>query len=263
MGDGDGTFEGAVNYNVAHMEFMAVGDFNGDGKTDLAGVSSGSNNVAVLLGMGDGTFSDAFLYGVGHGPNSLTAGDFNGDGKTDLATVNYYSHNLSILLNTTTESSYVLTVSKTGTGSGAIKSSLSSFDCEADCSYIYNEDTIVTLTAMSDKDSLFTGWAGDCSACGINAACNITLNGDKTCTAIFNLALPPNYCILEVSKTGIGDGVITSTPTGINCCMDCSETYLKATQANNLKLKITPNEYSLPRMGCRLSGERNKDDLYR
>ena len=38
--------------------------------------------------------------------------------------------------------------------------------------------------------------------------------------------------------------MITSTPTGINCGMDCSETYLKATKPKNVKLKITPNAYS-------------------
>ena len=45
---------------------MAVGDFNGDGKPDLAVANDGSNNVSVLLGNGDGTFQTAVNYRRGH-----------------------------------------------------------------------------------------------------------------------------------------------------------------------------------------------------
>ena len=64
---------------------VAVGDFNGDGKPDLAVANSGSNNVSVLLGNGDGTFQAAVNYGAGTEPYSVAVGDFNGDGKPDLA----------------------------------------------------------------------------------------------------------------------------------------------------------------------------------
>ncbi len=77
---------------------VAVGDFNGDGKLDLATANYGSNNVSILLGNGDGTFQAAVNYGAGSYPISITVGDFNGDGKLDLATANYGSNNISILL---------------------------------------------------------------------------------------------------------------------------------------------------------------------
>jgi hypothetical protein len=67
---------------------VAVGDFNGDGKPDLAVANSSSNNVGVLLGNGDGTFQAAVHYAVGSGPRSVAVGDFNGDGKPDLAVAN-------------------------------------------------------------------------------------------------------------------------------------------------------------------------------
>ena len=44
---------------------MAVGDFNGDGKADLAVANYNSNNVSVLLGNGNGTFQAAVNYGAG------------------------------------------------------------------------------------------------------------------------------------------------------------------------------------------------------
>ena len=79
---------------------VVCGDFNGDGKLDLAVANNESNTVSILLGNGDGTFQNAVSYNVGTNPDSIVAGDFNGDGKLDLAVTNYGSNSVSILLNT-------------------------------------------------------------------------------------------------------------------------------------------------------------------
>src|SRR5437879_4782176 len=85
LGNGDGTFQAAVNYSTAtNPVSVAVADFNGDSKPDLAVVSLGSTNVAVRLGNGDGTFQSAVEYAAGTNLNSVAVGDFNGDGKADL-----------------------------------------------------------------------------------------------------------------------------------------------------------------------------------
>jgi len=81
-------------------ESVAVGDFNGDGKQDLA-VANDSNSVSVLLGTGTGSFGTAANFSVGSYPNSVAVGDFNGDGKQDLAIANSeFSNNVSVLLGT-------------------------------------------------------------------------------------------------------------------------------------------------------------------
>src|SRR6266699_3061947 len=71
---------------------IAVGDFNGDGKLDLAVVNFGDWNIYVLLGNGDGTFQAArsvyFASGGGF-PWYVVTADFNGDGKLDLAVDDY------------------------------------------------------------------------------------------------------------------------------------------------------------------------------
>jgi len=76
---------------------VATGDFNGDGKLDLA-VPTGSNSVSVLLGNGDGTFGTHVEYAVPGHPIVVVTGDFNGDGKTDLATVDEFQSQISVLL---------------------------------------------------------------------------------------------------------------------------------------------------------------------
>jgi hypothetical protein len=76
----------------------AVGDFNGDGKTDIAVVNESSNTVSVLLGNGDGSFKSAVNYATGTTPVSVAVGDFNGDGHLDLAVANSGSNSLSLLM---------------------------------------------------------------------------------------------------------------------------------------------------------------------
>jgi hypothetical protein len=77
---------------------LALGDFNGDGKSDFA-VGNRSKVVTILLGEGTGAFSAAPGPGttVGH-PQSAATTDFNGDGKADLAVVLDESNAVAVLL---------------------------------------------------------------------------------------------------------------------------------------------------------------------
>jgi hypothetical protein len=77
---------------------VAVEDFNGDGKTDLAVADEAGGSVSVLWGKGDGTFEAALSSAAGSSPTSVAVGDFNGDGIPDLAVANLNSGNVSVLL---------------------------------------------------------------------------------------------------------------------------------------------------------------------
>src|SRR5207245_1675781 len=77
---------------------VAIGDFNGDGAQDLAVDNIGSDDISVLLGLGDGTFGPQTRFVVGRGPTSVAIGDFNADGRQDLAAANLSSGYLSVLL---------------------------------------------------------------------------------------------------------------------------------------------------------------------
>jgi len=65
---------------------LAIGDFNGDGKPDIAVPDSGSTAVSILLGNGDGTFASPSTLSAQSGQKTIATADFNGDGNLDLAT---------------------------------------------------------------------------------------------------------------------------------------------------------------------------------
>jgi hypothetical protein len=89
LGNGDGTFTqmpvtGSTYFPADSFYSMVVGDFNGDGRADIAAAYLGAAPIAILLGNGDGTFTPGQQIPT-NAVSSLAMGDFNGDGKLDLA----------------------------------------------------------------------------------------------------------------------------------------------------------------------------------
>jgi hypothetical protein len=82
-------------------------------------------------------------------------------------------------------SSYTLTVTKSGAGTGTVSSSPSGIYCGSTCSYQFSSGTNVTLTAAPDSSSSFGGWSGD--ATGTGTTTTITMSSNKSVTAIFNI----------------------------------------------------------------------------
>jgi hypothetical protein len=98
--DGCVAFASPVSYFTGtHPTSVAVADFNGDGKRDLATADQIADTVSILLGNGDGTFAVAVPYAAGSQPVFVAADDVNGDGYPDLAVANIAGSNVSILLN--------------------------------------------------------------------------------------------------------------------------------------------------------------------
>src|SRR5262245_6427225 len=91
INDGSGGFQAPVSYATGSVPTgLAVGDFNGDGKPDIATANTTASSLSVLINDGSGGFRTAVNYGAGNGGWStyLALGDFNGDGKSDLALIN-------------------------------------------------------------------------------------------------------------------------------------------------------------------------------
>lgn len=66
---------------------LVLGDFNRDGKLDIATGNSTANDVSFFAGKGDGTFGSAVNSFALNFPDSIAAGDINGDGILDLVAV--------------------------------------------------------------------------------------------------------------------------------------------------------------------------------
>jgi hypothetical protein len=92
-------YNGPRDYPVgSYPESVVVGDFNVDGRPDIATANQAANNVSILLQKSDGTFQAAVNYTVGNGPMWLEVGDVNNDAKLDLLLVNVTDNTLAVLL---------------------------------------------------------------------------------------------------------------------------------------------------------------------
>jgi Divergent InlB B-repeat domain len=114
---------------------------------------------------------------------------------------------------------FALTVSKSGNGSGGVTSSPAGIDCGATCQFSFNSGDSVTLTAAADVGSIFTGWSG--SGCSGIGTCNVAMTQARSVTATFTL----NTYALTVSKAGTGSGSVSSSPAGISCGATCQHSF--------------------------------------
>ena len=113
--------------------------------------------------------------------------------------------------------------SATGDGAGTVTSSPSGIECGTDCSELYPSGTTVTLTATPASGSVFAGWSGCDEVSG--ASCTVTMNAAASVTARFDL----KRFALMVRRSGLGSGTVTSSPSGIVCGADCSQSYVTNT----------------------------------
>lgn len=121
---------------------------------------------------------------------------------------------------------YDLTVSVTG--SGTVTGAGGAINCGTACSAQLADNTSVTLTATPAAGHRFVSWGGACS--GQTTSCTVQMNAAKSVSASFQVV--PSTQTLNVSVTG--QGVVSSTPAGIECGSACSAGF-----ANNASVTLT------------------------
>ena len=116
-------------------------------------------------------------------------------------------------------SGQLLTVSKSGTGTGTITSVPAGISYPGDSSESYATGTAVVLTASPTAGSTFVSWGGDCSGSG---TCSVSMTSPKNVTATFDPPTTcscndPNVCIGS-SYTGTGSGCAPNGCPGTKSC---------------------------------------------
>jgi hypothetical protein len=119
------------------------------------------------IDVGDNTFA-AVAFDL-DGKERIKDGDGDGEAIVDMGAYESASF-------------YLLKVAKSGAGSGIVSSAPAGIDCGDKCSLLLKEDSAVTLTAIANRESIFTGWSGACSGTGI---CKLSMDAAKSVTAVF------------------------------------------------------------------------------
>jgi hypothetical protein len=165
--------------NGYELVATTVGDFNNDGKADIAVVITNVDNVGILLGYGNGSFANQITYSMGLGthPYWVAFGDFNNDRYLDMATANFDDITVSILLGYGNGSFATAIAYFTGSGSMPMYLTIDDFnnDRKLDIAVInYGTNEIVILFGFGDG----TFFLGSAFSTGIESQPNTLATGD-------------------------------------------------------------------------------------
>ncbi len=144
---------------------------------------------------------------------------------------------------------YDLSVARTGAGSGQVSSSPAGISCGATCTASFDANTSVTLTAAASAGSVFVGWNGACS--GSASTCTVLMSQTQAVSAVFE---PQTLVSLTVTKAGTGTGTVTSSPSGISCGSDCSESYATGALVTLSAKAAVGSKFTGWSAGCTVSG---------
>ena len=121
-----------------------------------------------------------------------------------------------------------LTIEKTGTGDGIVRSNRDKIDCGEDCFEVYVEGTQIWLKAIPDEYSTFEGWLVN----GKPLTGRLVIKEDTILTAVFN-KIPPKEYTLTIVKSGTGDGIVMDSETACETadCLELFSLYADDTEA--------------------------------
>jgi FG-GAP-like repeat/Abnormal spindle-like microcephaly-assoc'd, ASPM-SPD-2-Hydin/Beta-propeller repeat len=189
-------------------QWAGTGDFNQDGKPDLAIANSIDNTVSILLGNGDGTFTSQPVIAAGAEPVFGATGDLNGDGITDLAVADEAGNTVSILLGT--GGGNFAPASTVATGNAPVALALGDLNADGalDLAVANQIDGTVSILLGNDDGTFSTSLAPVSVGNGPTALIAADLNGD----GVLDLAVANSVDGTISILFGNGDGTFTAQP---------------------------------------------------
>jgi hypothetical protein len=135
LGNGDGTFQNQITFSPGYYalpSFVIANDFNNDNNMDIAVSNKNKDNVGILYGYGNGTFTSVVAYSIGDGtsPRCIRSGDFNNDKKLDIAVVAPGTNYIVVLYGLGDERFLLGPSFSTGTKSGPISLAVGDFNSD-------------------------------------------------------------------------------------------------------------------------------------
>lgn len=149
-------------------EFVSV-------QNSLGTTEGGSSGSALFQAIGSSRYVVGQLYGGNASCTNTTGSNFYG--RFDVA------YNTALYQWLDGGSAIALTVSRAGTGQGAVSSAPAGINCGATCTAPFAAGASVTLAAAPAAGSTFTGWSG---ACGGTGACVVTMSSARSVVATFS-----------------------------------------------------------------------------
>jgi Divergent InlB B-repeat domain/PASTA domain len=122
----------------------------------------------------------------------------------------------------------LLTVAKSGAGTGTVTSSPNGIDCGGACSVSFTQGTTVTLTGNPGPHTKAAQWSG-CDSVNGEGKCVVTMSAARSVTATFDLEAGYALLTLTVAKSGTGQGTVSGAPGGIDCGAVCSTELITGT----------------------------------
>ncbi len=123
---------------------------------------------------------------------------------------------------------YTLNVTNLNIPGGTVTSDTGNINCGVSCSQSFASGSEIVLTAKPTPSYYFKGWGGSCNG---TATCKVTLDQSKAVTADFGGPVMQ----LTINKLGLGSGIVSSSPVGIDCGTNCSFAFDK-----NSVVTLTP-----------------------